>query len=271
MPVIRIGPAGWSYEDWKGKVYPEPPPKGFDALEYLSRIFPVIEINSSFYRPPTPRMAEAWARRTPDGFVFTAKLWERFTHGETFSPDDVRVFQEGIAPLLAAGKLAALLLQFPWYFKDTLDARDRIRTVAESFGEWAPLVIEVRHKSWLDALDFLKSLKLNFCNIDQPRSSTSIQGTDLVTGPVGYVRFHGRNYKAWFSKSADRDQKYDYLYPLDELREWSGKIGGMKADAVFAITNNHFLGKGIVNAIQLMRLLDQPVPEIPEPIRSNLV
>ena len=268
MADLRIGPAGWSYDDWVGKVYPDPAPAGFDALAFLSGIFDTIEINSTFYRPPPPRMSESWARRTPDGFLFTVKAWERFTHDrETFSPADRRVFEEGLAPILAAGKLGAVLLQFPWYFQDTPAGRDRIRRAVEAIGEWAPLVLEVRHRSWLDALDFIREQRLSFCNIDQPRSSTSITGTNLVTGPVGYVRLHGRNAKAWFSKEAGRDQKYDYLYSPEELRAWAEAIGAMETESLYVIANNHFQGKAVVNAIQLARALGKPV-EAPEPLRS---
>jgi uncharacterized protein YecE (DUF72 family) len=125
----------------------------------------------------------------------------------------------------------------------------------------------VRHRSWLDALDFIREQRLSFCNIDQPRSSTSITGTNLVTGPVGYVRLHGRNAKAWFSKSAGRDEKYDYLYSPDELRTWVEAIGAMEAESLFVIANNHFQGKAVVNAIQLARALGKAV-EAPEPLRS---
>ena len=253
---VFVGPAGWSYKDWEGIVYPHPAPAGFDPLAYLAQFFPVIEVNSSFYRPPTAKMSETWAARTPDAFVFTVKAWERFTHDkERFTEADARLFQEGIAPLLGAGKLGALLLQFPWFFRDDEKARDRIRRAADALRGWAPLVIELRHTSWLDAIDFLRGQELNFCNIDQPRSSTSITGTRIVTGPVGYVRLHGRNAKAWFSKDAGRDRKYDYLYSREELRLWEEAIREMEAEKLFLILNNHFQGKGIANAFMLMRAL----------------
>ena len=127
MPEILIGSAGWSYKDWAGKVYPDPPPPGFDPLAYLARYLPCIEVNSSFYRPPTARMSETWVRRTPESFVFTAKAWNRFTHEpEPVSEAESRLFREGLAPLVAAGKLGALLLQFAWFFRDGREERDRI-------------------------------------------------------------------------------------------------------------------------------------------------
>ena len=268
MTEFFIGPAGWSYEDWKGKVYPDPAPPGFDPLQHLASLFRCIEVNSTFYRPPAPRMSEGWARRTPEGFLFTVKAWEKFSHDpEGCGTADARTFQEGIAPLLQAGKLGAILVQFPWFFKDTPEGRDRIRRVADALGGWAPLVIEIRHRSWLDALDFLRESRLSFCNIDQPNSSTAITGTSLVTGPVAYVRLHGRNARAWFDKDAGRDQKYDYLYSPQELQGWIEAIRTMKADRLFVITNNHFQGKAVVNALQLQKALGRTA-SVPEPLKS---
>lgn len=269
MAEILIGSAGWSYEDWAGKVYPDPAPKGFDPLAYLAQFVDCIEVNSSFYRPPTAAMSESWARRTPDRFVFTAKVWERFTHDrEAFTESDVRVYSEGIAPLLASGKLGALLFQFPWYFKDGPAERDRIRRAADALRGWAPLVIELRHTSWLQALDFLRGLELNFCNIDQPKASTSITGTRLVTGSTAYIRLHGRNAKAWFRKDATVAQKYDYLYSREELRAWEEAIREMEAEKLFVILNNHFQGKGMANAFMLMRALGKELAPPPDTLRA---
>ncbi len=269
MSEIRVGPAGWSYKDWEGRVYPDPPPPGFDPLRFLSGLFSCIEINSTFYRPPDPRAAEAWARRTPEGFLFTVKVWERFSHGEEdASPSEARAFREGIAPLLRAGKLGALLLQFPWSFADSPRARDRIRRAAEALAGWAPLAVEVRHRSWGDALDFFRKEGLSFCNIDQPASRTSITGTRHVTGPVAYVRLHGRNAKAWFDPKAGRDQKYDYLYSPAQLGEWAEAVRAMSAARIFVVTNNHFEGKAVVNALQFRRALGGDVA-VPEPLRTR--
>jgi uncharacterized protein YecE (DUF72 family) len=114
--MIRVGPAGWSYKDWEGFVYPEKPGPKFDPLAYLARFFDTIEINSSFYRPPSASTANSWARRVAHnrGFKFTAKLYRTFTHerGTQTQKDEVD-FRTGIDPLSDAGRLGALLLQFP--------------------------------------------------------------------------------------------------------------------------------------------------------------
>jgi uncharacterized protein YecE (DUF72 family) len=202
------------------------------------------------------------------------KAWERFTHDkERFTEADARLFQEGIAPLLAAGKLGAILLQYPWFFRDGPGTRDRIRRAADALRGWAPLVIELRHTSWLDALDFIREQQLNFCNIDQPQSSTAITGTRLVTGPIAYVRLHGRNAKAWFDKDAGVNEKYNYLYSREELRLWEEALREMEAEKTFLILNNHFQGKGIANAFMLMRALGKdvtPPPAVQETYRDVL-
>jgi uncharacterized protein YecE (DUF72 family) len=85
---ILVGPAGWSYQDWEGQVYPKPKPRGFDPLRYLARYFDTVEINSSFYRIPAAKTTQQWVDRVsehPD-FRFTSKLWQGFTHEGTASP-----------------------------------------------------------------------------------------------------------------------------------------------------------------------------------------
>ncbi len=268
--MIRVGPAGWSYPDWKGRVYPARSPKGFDPLTYLSTLFNTIEINSTFYGPCAPATAEAWVRKVAArrDFVFTAKLWEKFTHEkEPWTPADVKVVQEGMTPLFSAGRLGALLIQFSWGFRDSAASRDRLRRIVEAFEGWAPLVVEVRHISWLkpDAFEFLKARQLCFANIDQPASSTSIRDTSFVTGRVAYLRLHGRNAKAWFRRDAGRDDKYNYLYSVAELIPFAETAKAMAAQAedLYVITNNHFQGQAVVNAIELAKLIEGI--EIPMP------
>ena len=120
--VVKVGPAGWSYQDWKGIVYPKDATSKFDQLAYLSKYFDVIEINSSFYRPPSEKTARSWIRRVAhnDKFKFTAKLYQVFTHDRNkATATDERDYRSGIAPLADAGSLGAVLMQFPWSFKNT--------------------------------------------------------------------------------------------------------------------------------------------------------
>lgn len=262
-----IGTAGWSYDDWKGVVYPSPPPKGFHGLRFLSKYFNCIEINSTFYRPPSPRTVEEWVRQVRErkDFLFTLKLYQGFTHRDEEGESQlVRAFKEGADILQQSRGLGALLLQFPWYFRDGNRERTKLARLRETFGEY-PLVLEVRHNSWSRAgsLAFLEGLGMNFCNIDQPLACTSIRPAALALGDIGYVRLHGRNYKAWFDKKAGRDEKYNYLYSDEELEEWVGKIEELnqKVRRNFVIANNHYRGQAPANALELMhKLTGRKVP-----------
>ena len=132
--MIRIGPAGWSYKDCEGTVYPQKPGKKFDPLEYLARYFNTIEINSSFYRPPTASTTTAWVNRVAENkeFAFTAKLNRLFTHerGKATAADE-KEFHTGMTPLLQSEKLGALLLQFPWSLKNTVEDREYLAQLLE--------------------------------------------------------------------------------------------------------------------------------------------
>ena len=201
---LYAGPAGWSYEDWKGTVYPKDPPRGFRGLKFLADYFNTVEINTSFYRPPNPRYCEKWLQDVaarPD-FSFTAKLWERFTHQreEWWIRDEVKAFREALAPLTDAGKLGAMVVQFPYSFHYGDTAKEWLGELAGEFNDW-PLVVEVRSNEWLkdDAMKFVEGLGVGFCNVDQPQISRNIPLTSHAFGPVGYLRMHGRNKEAWFA------------------------------------------------------------------------
>jgi uncharacterized protein YecE (DUF72 family) len=207
---IRIGPAGWSYPDWQGQVYPAKAERGFDPLAYLAQYFDTVEINSTFYRIPDAQMTRRWAARVVDHphFRFTAKLWQGFTHEGSASAQDEAAFKQAIAPLQEAGTLGAVLLQFPYRFHHTPENRAYLRRLTDAFREF-PLVLEIRHRSWdrPQVYDFLRELGVGFCNIDQPPVSYSIGLTHIVTSPIGYLRLHGRNAAMWFKEEAGRDAR----------------------------------------------------------------
>jgi uncharacterized protein YecE (DUF72 family) len=271
--LVRVGPAGWSYQDWKGIVYPKDTGSKFDQLAYLAKYFDVIEINSSFYRPPSDKTSRSWIRRVGhnNDFKFTAKLYQVFTHDRNkVTAKDERDYRSGIDPLADAGRLGAILMQFPWSFKNTPEDRQYLDSLINRFDEY-PLVVEVRHSSW-NVAEVYRSLEargIGFCNIDQPQFSRSIKPSALTTSPVGYVRLHGRNYENWFAEFSDdsraRAERYNYLYSPQELEPWVDRVRTIASQSLetYVITNNHFQGKGVVNALEIEHLLSgnkQPAP-----------
>jgi uncharacterized protein YecE (DUF72 family) len=270
--LIRVGPAGWSYPDSPGRIYPADVPKQFDVLAFTASYFDTIEINASFYAPQPARNYASWARRVahnPD-FKFTAKLWQRFTHQSTvdgrqsrgeWTADDVRQITEGLQVLRDANRLGAVLAQFPWSFKPSTVNCRLLTRLAEDFAGW-PVVVELRHGAWAqhEHAVLLKKLGLGFCNIDQPVIGESLGPTAGVTSEVGYVRFHGRRYDRWFEDNEDAAQRYDYLYTAEELQPWVERIrkiaGAERVKEVYVVSNNHFEGKGPANALMIRSMLE---------------
>jgi len=268
--MIRIGPAGWSYQDWEGIVYPPKKGSKFDPLVYLAEFFDTIELNNTFYRPPTPAMSKSWARRVQSNsrFKFTAKLYRNFTHTrESLTEADEGTFKNGLAPLVEAGRLGALLLQFPYSFHNKEENLAYVKDLADRFKEY-PLVLEIRHASWdrASAYRFLREIGIGFCNVDQPQVSYSIGPTKTVTSKIGYLRLHGRNVKEWFREDAGRDARYDYLYNEFELFEISERIRAIakEAEEVYVITNNHYHGKAVCNGLELKAKMGEKNPKIPK-------
>jgi uncharacterized protein YecE (DUF72 family) len=272
--MVRIGTAGWVYKDREGIVYPKPRPRGFDALRYLADYFDTVEINSSFYGAPRPDAAKKWLESVASNpnFRFTAKLFQSFTHQREPAPNDEREFKEGIAPIAEANRLGALLLQFPWSFKDSPENRDYLIRLHRRFSEY-PLVLEVRHSSWIkdDVLDLLAELGAGICNIDQPLFHRSVKPAAHVTSTIGYVRLHGRNYKQWFSPKANVRERYDHLYSLDELESWVDRARQIASETTdtYVVGNNHNIGKAAVNAAEFRALLlGEPVKAPPSLIEA---
>ena len=269
--LIRVGIAGWDYADWNGIVYPTGAGRGFDKLAWIARYVDAIEVNSSFYRPVRPAIAETWVRRTEalQGFRFSAKSHRSWTH--EIEPDVRRAVAEtldGLRPIHEAGRLGAVLVQFPQRFHWNTGNAGHVERLAELADGW-PLVLEVRHRSWRaeDVADFLQRLGIGWCVVDQPRASeASIDALERLTSPVGYVRLHGRNAEQWFRKEAGRDERYDYLYSLSELAPLARTAGSLAEQAaeVFVVQNNHFRGQALVNALQLKHLFEGERPKCPQ-------
>jgi uncharacterized protein YecE (DUF72 family) len=152
------------------------------------------------------------------------------------------------------------LLQFPWSFKNEHDEREYLFNLLARFKAY-PLVIEVRHASWNESAIYqtLEELGVGICNIDQPLFARSITPSALSTSSVGYVRLHGRNYENWFREKAAPAERYNYLYSLDELQPWIARIKEVAAQTkeTYVITNNHFRGKAVVNALEIKATLNE--------------
>jgi uncharacterized protein YecE (DUF72 family) len=268
---ILIGTAGWSYEDWEGIVYPSPRGRGFHPLEYLAGFIDCVEINSTFYRPAAASMAASWVRRVAayPAFRFAVKLHQSFTHERPpLTETAAEAFKRGLDPIAEAGRLAALLLQFPWSFAFGAAALDYLESLLQAFAEY-PLAVEVRQAAWNDPrfFDLLRDRQAAFVNLDQPRIGRSLEPTAVVTQPLfSYVRLHGRNAKDWFRPGAGRDARYDYLYAKDELAEWVGRIKNLAAasESVYVITNNHYRGQALANALQIKNLTSGRKLDVPE-------
>jgi len=289
---VRVGTAGWSYKDWDGIFYPPGMrSRKMHPLEYLARFFDTTEINTSFYGPLKPELAKLWCRKVAavnPGFLFTAKLYRAFTHSPlavmeptsaaTIRPTDEDEIQtrEGLDALANAGKLGALLIQFPVSFKNTSLNREYLDRLLRQFIEY-PRVVEVRHSSWNDAVTLAAFTEKNvgFCNIDQPLLGRSLAPTEHVTAPIAYVRLHGRNYSDWFVEqtpdSDNRNQRYNYLYKEKELEGWKDRIANVaeRAQTTYVITNNHFESKAGVNALELRAMISgKRVPAPPTLIKK---
>jgi len=267
---IRIGPAGWSYKDWEGVVYP-PHGSKFDPLAYLAQFFDTIEINSPFYRIPPSTHAKSWARRVAsnDDFRFTTKIYRGFTHDEGgVTADEVRAFRDYLDPLMTADRLGAVLIQFPWSFRNTPESLARLVELFETFREY-PKALEVRHSTFQDPgfHALLNEHDVSWVNVDQPLFHDSVKPADTVTGPVAYARLHGRNYEKWFAH-AESWERYNYLYSAQELEPWVERIERMaKNKDTYVITNNHFRGQAILNAGDLKESLGQD-PKLPPQLKE---
>lgn len=310
---LRIGPAGWAYADWNGVVYPSPRPKGFHEATYLAQFFDTIEINTSFYAPLRIEQAEQWIERVAANprFLFTAKLWQRFTHDPAPSVTDEREVRLGFDVLMGEGKLGAVLVQFPFAFHRNSETVKHLDGLLRRFAQY-PLVVEFRHASWKvrETFELLREHRAGFCNIDQPIIGRSLEPSAEVTSEIGYVRLHGRRYDTWFANSkaagvrnASRAnestaanpptlprnffprndppspespgvipafERYNYLYSEAELLPWAERIQSVRATAknTFVVTNNHYLGKGVVNALQLISILKGIKVAVPETLRQ---
>lgn len=295
MGEIRIGTSGWSYPSgkgtWNGIFYPKTRSKkagtkDFDELRFYAEHFDTVEVNSTFYGQPRAEVTRGWAQRTPRGFEFSMKLYQKFTHPKMFkesavktapgaggalldllaqvTQSDIDDYKAGIEPLAASGRLGALLAQFPASFKDAPASRDYLAQLLRAFSGY-PVAVELRHKSWSDAfaetMALLNSFGAALVQIDEPKFRLSIRQNRLPNvKSFYYMRLHGRNAKEWWHHE-HRDDRYNYLYSAKELQEFAEDAGAAKelVKKSYLYTNNHFAAKSVVNAVMLKAQLGEPI------------
>ncbi len=257
VPNIKFGIAGWSYDDWRGVVYPR---SCKDTLRYCAGFVDYIEINSTFYHFPVARNCASWVRRVADlPLKFTAKLPGEFTHTLSSSGAAAAQVRDGFEPLAESGRLTTLLAQFSYRYERSRRSVDQLRWLRDQFGSVAPITVEVRHRSWSTpaALDELRELDVGVANLDYPGAGSGfgVRATG-INGPAGiaYFRLHGRNADAWFDEDAGRDEVYDYEYPSVEVAGIAKRARELseRANETLVIANNHFRGKAMKLVLELL-------------------
>jgi uncharacterized protein YecE (DUF72 family) len=292
MMTVRIGTSGWNYPGgrgtWNGVFYPPAKgrPRTFDELTYYAEHFDTVEVNSTFYGQPREKVTQEWVRRTPPGFEFSLKLYQKFTHpgmyrtrlAKSLPPEashavmelaqptavDLDEFKRGIDPLSLNNRLGALIAQFPPSFKSGEREEQYLRQLLTALRDY-PVAVELRHRSWsdhvADTLALLNEFGAAWAQIDEPKFKFSIEQNYLPNvKSFYYMRLHGRNAAQWWRHEHSED-RYNYLYSMGELEPFAdiAKAASRLVKKVFLYTNNHFAAKSVANAAMLKRLIDQPV------------
>ncbi len=271
---IRVGTCSWADETLTKVWYPPGVRSGEERLRYYAEHFDVVEANSTYYRLPDRHMVELWAQRTPPGFTMHVKAFGVMTRHPVkveqlptdlrdvptdqrgrvdrppreFRAEVFKRFREALEPLRATGKLGGILLQFPQY---VVYKPQSLEYIEWSQGQLAgeQILVEFRHASWLDeenraaTLSFLEDRGLNYVIVDAPRSGARnvLPTVVAATGPIAYVRFHGRNKETWNKRTGSAAERFDYLYSEEELREWVPQLRELakRSQEVYAMFNNN--------------------------------
>jgi uncharacterized protein YecE (DUF72 family) len=253
--VITIGTSGFDYDDWRGCFYPERLARR-EFLAYYAGHFKALELNFSYYRMPEARQLASMVERTDGGVDFSIKAHRSMTHERVATATEVAAFNAALEPLRDAGRLGAVLLQFPYSFHQRQENREYLKRLADAVGP--PLVVELRQGDWAadPIIDWLRRIGIGYCSVDEPRLKGLMPPRAVATAAPGYVRFHGRNAAKWFEHDRP-EERYDYRYPAHELEEWVPRIRDLEqqVDKVLVFFNNHFQGKAVDAAKQLEQLL----------------
>jgi uncharacterized protein YecE (DUF72 family) len=273
MTKILIGTSAWSDHD---NFYPaglKPP----GQLPYYASIFPVVEINTTYYRLPSKSMVQGWVDRSPDGFVFDVKPPRELTgtpaepgaEAPTPDADMATAFLDSIEPLRESGKLGALTFQFPPSWRNSEGNREYLRLLPELFPNTL-IAVEFRRRDWLDdghaddTLALLKEHNLVYTMADEPQAGTgTVPPVYGVTNPkMAILRFHGRNGKTWYHFGGSSRLRFDWVYTEEELSEWVPKLhmAASQVDIVHVFFNTNAGDQGPRNARLLLDLLGMSYP-----------
>jgi uncharacterized protein YecE (DUF72 family) len=297
---VLVGTASWTDPTiTAGEIfYPRGVKTPEQRLRYYASRFPVVEVDSTYYALPARRVAELWAERTPDDFVFHVKAHALMTGQPTETdrlprelrealprsladrkrvyakdlPDELRravweAFLDALTPLRDAGKLGAVLLQYPRWFLPTPESKDAILRARERLGG-VQSAVELRNETWFGedrkqtfrTLDFLAEHEIPYVMVDGPQGlASSVPPVDAVTSPrLAMVRLHGRRAKTWEAAGVPTVERYRYLYDAGELAEWVPKIGeaAKQAQVVTVLFNNCYGNYGTTNALEFTAMLE---------------
>jgi uncharacterized protein YecE (DUF72 family) len=290
MGEIRVGTSSWTDPSLiEAGWYPPGAKDAESRLRFYASRFNLVEVDSTYYGMPSERNAALWVDRTPDGFVFNVKAYALLTQHPTETsslPAAIRhgfkgrrVYQKDVPakivdmifeqfamalePLRAAGKLGALLFQFPEWFVPSSDHRAYVERCQALLPD-DTLAIEFRNRTWMDrpeeTLSWLEDRGLTYVCVDAPPGFTSsMPAISAVTSPdLAFVRLHGRNTDTWNVKGVSVQERFNYLYDETELAEWVPRIDALaeQTRTVHVLFNNCFRDHGVVNARQLALMLD---------------
>lgn len=256
MGDILIATSGYSYEDWRGVLYPQELPKS-DFLRYYALFFPFVELNFSYYTMPKASNLAAMAARTPSSFRFSIKAHRSLTHeaGSTWR-QDAATFVTAVAALADADRLAAVLVQLPYRFHHTPEHRSYLASLLSELSP-LPVVVEFRNDEWQGerVYDELDRRGVGMAMVDRPQLPGLPPTEERVTGGLAYLRFHGRNNDTWWS--GDATSRYDYCYSPEELSASVPRLKRMaKTGTLLVAFNNHARGNAVNNAGELKALLN---------------
>jgi uncharacterized protein YecE (DUF72 family) len=294
---ILVGTCSWTDPTLIacGRFYPLGVSSAEDRLRYYAERFPIVEVDSTYYAPPSERNSALWAARTPEGFVFNVKAYSLLTghparverlpawlrdnlpaeararknaYRKDVGEDAVEklweVHRRALTPLADAGKLGAVLFQFPPWFVISEANAAYLRKLPRALPGLT-LAVEFRGGGWMQdeaavgTLRLLEDAGLAYVSVDEPQGfRSSTPPVVACTAPLAIVRFHGRNARTWDAKTKVASDRFNYLYADDELLEWAPRVRELarQTQAVHVLFNNNYQDQGVRNARRMAQLLD---------------